>query len=309
MPSGSRPSGGGHFSNNSSSSNSNPNQNLTPNPRRIRQSNRRISSYRFREVRPRRVRAPRVYSVAGRSYRLTPKRQSSFSLLAMLVFFMVILSIVGGVIMNNANKDISVIKSDFEKYHSMIEYAENNPEYLVEGKVTGIYTDEGFTKYYYTYEFETATGAKVEGYTFYLYTLENLKSLNIAKNSPVTLAVDTSPITLSTDSIPLDFKNFNLEDDEEYTKAQSSSKTGKMMLSICASVGGVGLIVAIIVFFTSKKSEKEQPQTVTDTASNSSNPSINLSQNSKSNVCNYCGARLGSNDTNCKNCGAPRQML
>lgn len=249
------------------------------------------------------IAGPRIYYFGGRSYRFSSKRQSTFSLLIFLLMFMIILSIVGGIMMNSASNEMEVIRADYNRYQTMIEYAEANPEYVVEGRITGIYLDIGYTKYYYTYQIETQYGSMLNGHTYYIYTMEDLRELNLSVGSTVMVAVDSYPVTLSTDSIPIEYKNFALEDDEEYTMRLSTHRNGKIMLSVCASVAGVALIVAIVVFFTAKKEEKSATATASENQPTTSTNTTMQNQNR----CPYCGTRLSNTATKCPNCGAPRQ--
>ena len=118
------------------------------------------------------------------------------------------------------------------------------------------------------------------------------------------VAVDNYPVTLETDSIPMDFKNFTIDDDEEYQMALTSIRNGKIMLAVGVSVSSVTLLVAIIVFFTTKKVEKANSNI--PSSSNGEDVVINTKQ--EKNVCAYCGTRLSPNSSNCPNCGAPRQV-
>lgn len=303
MPSGSRSSGGGsHFSGGSNSGGGSG----IGGGSHFDNSPNMSGRNRFNGRRPFRARpfgrGPRIYYFGGRSYRFSSKRQSTFSLLIFLLMFMIILSIVGGIKMNSASNEMEVIRADYNLYQTMIEHAEANPEYIVEGRITGIYLDAGHTKYYYTYEIETQYGSRLEGHTYYTYTLEDLRSLNLSNGATISVAVNSYPVTLSTDSMPMEYRNFALEDDEEYTMRLSTHRNGKIMLSVCASIAGVALIVAIIVFFTAKKEEKS----VTTTTANQPTTSTNTTMQNQ-NRCPYCGTRISNTATKCPNCGAPRQ--
>ncbi len=268
----------------------------SPRNSRFRGSSRRVRPF---------FTGPSVVFIGSRGYSFTSKRQVTLSLLIVLLFFMVVLSFVGGMMMNSNQNNVEIIKADYEKYNAMIEYAESNPEYIVQGRITGIFLDEGHSKYFYTYMIKTQYGSILHGNTFYTYTLDFIQSQEYSIGTTIMVAVDNYPVTLETDSIPMDFKNFTIDDDEEYQMALTSIRNGKIMLAVGVSVSSVTLLVAIIVFFTTKKVEKANQ---TASSYSTSGEDVFIEEKLEKNVCPYCGTRISPNSSNCPNCGAPRQV-
>lgn len=223
----------------------------------------------------------------GRYYAInSADRRNVFSQIfaALIVLFISVFICVTSVVSSNAS--IRKIESDYIYYQDMIAYAEEHNELLVTGTVKTKFLNEDVGKYYITYYFLDQNGEKVDGYTFSIYTYDEVK--NVHSGDDIELAVDSNPITQDTDSINLDYKDMPLSKDGEY----ESLKNGKIT-SILVSVSMLVLFETVIVISLVKqlKNNAQQVEKVGD-------------EPTYSYVCTYCGAKLKKDDTSCPKCGS-----
>ena len=237
---------------------------------------------------------PIIFIHHGRRYSVRGGAQSAVSLMFVLCIFAIFTIFFGVIMIPTANSQIKKIEADYTYYQAMIDYAEEHNAYLVTGKVTGKFYNEDCDKWYITYSIEIDEYTDLEGYTFSVYTFDEVSRFEI--NEYIAIAVDSVPITLDTDSIPMDYKDMPLTRDGEYVDAKQD-KTAGVIVIVVASIVLVGLISGIVVIIIKKK------QLVTDT-----NPTTNTSTNTAKEPtrCSYCGAILGENDKSCPTCGAKR---
>jgi len=177
----------------------------------------------------------------------------------------------------------------------MIEYAEDNPEYIKTGKITGKFYNEDCEKWYLEYEIDTYNGGSLEGYTFSVYSDSQIKQYRIWDT--MEFAVDSVPVTSSTDSINMDYKNIPLEDDGEY----QSLKSDRVIIIIVLVVLP---IIAIILIVSGIKQFKKNMQYESDDNSDILKTYPKTTSQPQQSSCPYCRTKMKPGATNCPNCGA-----
>lgn len=230
----------------------------------------------------------------GRSIWVMPGEKVSTLGTYVLVFFVLGLFLFGlGFFVSTSYKDLEVIKVDRAYYLDMIEYAENNPEYMKKGTITDWFYNDSANKWYFTYQIPYSAGykdsegnANLEGYTYSVYDFDDRASYRIGTEQ--SFAVNNKTVTETTDSINIDYKNIPLEDDGEYKSVKKQIALGWIFESIFA-LAEVGMIFAIINHIR-KSFVKE-----VDGSLDEDNQYAN---------CPYCGSVLNDDENKCKNCGA-----
>lgn len=260
-------------------------------------------------------RGPHYTVFMGRRVYVSGKRsnvQGLFSVLMVIAIFVMFFS--GAFTMVNV-QNVNDYASDYEFYHAMAAHAERNPEiYIIQATADRVEYRHSIDKYriiYHFYTKEDNTGDKVDGYTFYVYTLEEAQ--RIVDEGTFPLAVNQNPLTKDTDSVPMDFLGMKLEDDSEYVAA----KKGKT-ISISVLIAGVTIFVGCIVgnFLTLKTASangpEEESKTETTTTTTTSTPTQPTQAQPTSTApttwkCDYCGHKNPASTDTCKQCGASRQ--
>ena len=239
-----------------------------------------------------RPRGPRYFHFGHRTLIITTGRQSVISI---FIFFIVMaLMFMFSLVSTRSSykEELSMIEEEYRYYQDMIVYAEANKDdgYVIKAKVKETQYSTELGKYRFIYSFKTDNGSIVNGYTFYIYDLENMPRTN----QEFDLAVDSVPVTSNTDSIPVDYKNTVLEDDAAYTylKAEIKSVTIYIVLSVVVVIGLVGAIALVV--FTSKKKEEEQKE---------EEKQKEIIEEKKK-YCEYCGTKINEEDKICPQCGA-----
>lgn len=192
--------------------------------------------------------------------------------------------------------DMKLIKEEHSYYCSVIDYAEANTDYLIDGVIMGKVLNTDCNKYYIRYYFTSYSGKRIENTTFSIYTKEQADAF--ISGATIKLAVDSLPLTLQTDSINVDYKNSKLTDDGEYVKAEKKFKT---FTTVSVSIGVVSVIILITGIVvrakaTNRKGEDEYEE-------QSSTPSTTPTQEfNTQKFCCYCGGRINSS-IYCPYCG------
>jgi len=192
------------------------------------------------------------------------------------------------------SSDLEKVKSDYQYYQDMINYAltenENgNSNYLVDGIIISKYkNDTSDGKWYITYYFLTPDNERVEGYTYSIYTYEQVK--NVHPYDIIELAVDSDPITTETDSINLDYKDIPLTQDGEYVH-------NKKVNIFSIAIGIVTFGLSILMFVLMIKNKKKNSEEVALKGEMGDTPVYKY-------VCTYCGAKLRETDSTCPHCGS-----
>lgn len=190
-----------------------------------------------------------------------------------------------------AKAQINQIRSDREYYINMIEYATLHPEFQKTGIITDKFQNYDNGKCYLTYSLQTANGETLKGYTYSVYTLEEINQFVIGQE--IKLAVNSNVITLSTDSITMDYINIPIEKDGEYITANALKKNSTIFMIVMFSVSAICLAVGIY------KTKKEMQLNELEKEKTSSSF---VEENVKR--CPYCGSKQNPDEKKCPNCGA-----
>ena len=250
-----------------------------------------------------RPRGPRIIVFGGRRVYISSNRASAQSFLVILAFVLFFITTIFGICMAGNLSDIKTIERDYNRYQSMIEYAESHDGYIIDAEFETFHYNDEVDKYYFYYSFRTATGSEMRGYTYSIYTFEEVRALE--ELGTIKIAVDSVPVTLSTDSIPIDYKNHTLEDDGEYANAKSA-KTGTTVGFVVVLVAFVGTVVGLILTYTTAKPATEEIEKSLDKTSTEPNPTT-AKQSELTWQCEYCGNVQSTSNSQCKQCGAPRR--
>lgn len=255
----------------------------------------RSSSSASRSFRPR---GPRYFHFGHRTLIISTGRQSILSLFAFLMVFAVMMLISVGSTKSAYKEELSMIEEEYRYYQNMITYAEANKEegYVITAKVASNQYAQDLGKYRIFYTFKTETGKNVNGYTFYVYSLEDLKNLPV--NKEFELAVDSVPVTESTDSIPVDYKYTILEDDAAYVVLKEKIKSISTYTTIGWVAVAVLLVGSVLVVFTAKKKKEEKEE------ADRQKEIENEIAEEKKKFCQYCGTKILEGDQTCPNCGS-----
>lgn len=237
-----------------------------------------------------RPRGPRYIHFGHRTLIITTGRQSAISVIAMLIVFALIAIFGFSASKTSLKEELLMVEEEYRYYQAMITRAESDDDYVWTAEVVDQKYDQQYGKYCIYYEFDTKNHVTVEGYTFYVYTLENLPRIG----SEIIIAVDKSPVDSETDSIPMDYKFTTLEDDGYYTYLKKTNKNITIFV-VLASIGVAGGIAGIIaIIFTSKKKEEEKQEAERQ----------EKIQIEKKKYCEYCGTKIKEEDKTCPNCGS-----
>lgn len=227
------------------------------------------------------------------------------SLFIPLIIIAVILLFSFSGVCSSKKEFIKNIKVDYAYYHQMIAHAEQNSEYMKEGVVKDRFFNDEADRWYYTYELKTNHNMPLEGYTYSIYTNDQIFSIQIG--SKIQVAVNSSTVTFSTDSVPVDFKNFNYTDDGEYIKANETLKTFTA-IKIISWMLVIGSVAGMILYMVkTKKREDEEKQIEQDRAQEKHELETEALKKDLDWRCDYCGNMNKSSTNKCNNCGAGKQ--
>ena len=220
---------------------------------------------------------------------------TAFSLLRAIGIFMLVIGVVILFTLSGYNSQLKNIKADYLYYQDMISDAEEHlangdDSYFVDGVVISKFKNSGCDKWYITYYFLDKDGKRVEGYTYSIYTWEQVKDMD--NGDIIKLAVDSKPITQDTDSVNVDYKDTSLMDDGEYAKIVRHKKNTRNASIILISIA-VGLIaISIIVRVKASKKVLNDDQDSDQSSGNGYRR------------CACCDRYLEPGETICKDCGA-----
>lgn len=252
----------------------------------------RGSSFRSGRSSSRRPARPMTLFFFGRHYYVPVEKASVIRGLYSLAFTILIFVAIFLVPLFSLKADIDKIKVDREYYIAMIENAEQDSDYLKTAKVTDKFYHEDFKKWYITYTIQTDDGQALNGYTFSVYTFDEVNQFVIGQEVPV--AVNSKEVTLQTDSITMDYKDIPLESDGEFIQDSKQIKV-LMTLSILGGTASVTIIVVATVLLFKRMKKNELEKTLAE------DPSFKEEGVTR---CKYCGSKVDSTDKSCKNCGA-----
>lgn len=227
----------------------------------------------------------------GHRYYVPAEKTSALRGLFTAFFVLILFGFMSTLGLIAAKDQVKKIEDDNAYYINMINYATTHPDYQITGKITGKFRNDDCGKWYLTYSIETANGGTLEGYTYSVYSINEIDQFVVGDN--ILLAVDSIPVTMRTDSINMDYINIPLENDGEYVGAKNSKRTAMIMTIACF---GASVVVAVLTFIKAKKSMKLNELEKEKASSPAQNESVKR--------CKYCGSKQNPDDTKCPNCGA-----
>lgn len=226
----------------------------------------------------------------GRYYHISAGNSSKVTKFMPFIIFSLFLIFVAVVLLLQVNSQIEKIKVDRTYYLDMIENALNDSDYIKDGVITDKFYNEDCKKWYFTYTIITNDGEELDGYTYSVYTREEINQFYIGQH--LNFAVNSKIVTLNTDSINMEYKGIPLENDGEYIVALET-KTATIVV-ICVFSALIALFIVLTILRIKKYSQK--------TAFDSSNAK-NIT-NDEDTYCRYCGSRIRNGYDKCEHCGA-----
>ena len=250
-----------------------------------------------------------IYHFGHRRYYVGSSVASTILTLFLVLLVTSIFTIVLFLIPSNYSDKIQKIIDDHNRYIQMIENAEENNTYKILGKVTNYCEyDEDVNKYYITYQFSVPSGDGpliINGYSYTIYSYHQARDLyynyfdgnfEIAVDRPIS-EIDENNY-LDVDSVNMDYKNYSLSDDYEYS---DYVKKGPIIIAfrIIISIVDATIITIIIVLLRKnfKKDDKQETETI----------EINKEDINKHKKCKYCGSSLKEEENKCPNCGGTQK--
>lgn len=217
----------------------------------------------------------------------TSKIRAWFTAFVVLLIFGLVMTLA----MTGEKSKIELIQTDHDYYVNMIERATLNPAYKKVARITNILKNPDCGKWYFTYVLTTDQGLPLEGYTYSVYTFKEIKQFVI--DQEIEVAVNSTFVTASTDSINMDYINIPIENDGEYSKANTLKKvfTAIMIVLLCASA-------ACLVLGVLKTKKEMQLNELEKEKSSCSVVDEGLKR------CPYCGSKQNPGNAKCTNCGA-----
>ena len=268
-----------------------------------------------------------MYSFFGRTYYMNTGSANKVSALIVILAVVAFLSIVFFALPFDYDYRLQTIESDHDRYIQMINNAKEDSNYYIEGKVTSYYCfedDEDCEKYYVNYSFTvtsstTGNPLTIEGYSYSIYSYFQAYSLYQSHASGgFGIATDTNineineENYLTVDSVNMDYENFGLMDDYEYSNAHTIKTIVRVARIILLIV--IPTVITALVVSLSKNFKKDEGETSTlDNTSGqeqvektNDETQNNQNKNFKSKKCKYCGSTLVDGETKCRNCGGSR---
>ena len=227
----------------------------------------------------------------GHRYYVPAEKTSAIRGLVTAFFVLILFGFMSTLGLIAAKEQVEKIEADNSYYINMIAYATSHPEYQITGKITGKHRNDECGKWYLTYSLETANGGILEGYTYSVYSSDEINQFVV--DDDILLAVDSIPVTMRTDSINMEYINIPLDNDGEYIGAKNSKTTATVMTIACF---GASVVIAVLTFIKAKKSMKLNELEKEKASS--------IPQDEGVKRCKYCGSKQNPQDTKCPNCGA-----
>lgn len=251
-------------------------------------------SFGFRNGGVFRPRGPRTVIFFGGPRIITTGRQVLSSILVGFMIFMAFFAFIMGVNYSACNETVKMIEEEHRYYVKMVQDAQADTDLQTEGIVTSVFYKTEYNKYYFEYKFYDDSRHSYDGYTFSVYTIDNVPK----KGDRIALAIDDETIDENTDSIPMDYINFTLEDDGQYLVNKKGSKEALTGLIICGAIAVGSLVGVFIVYATAKRKKEEEIES--EKCSEQEKQAVE----NKKKYCQYCGTKINPDDRNCPQCGA-----
>lgn len=242
---------------------------------------------------------PHTTVVFGRSVYFGAGRSAAISLLSIFVTIGIIISVIIGSSWWSAESSLNEFVDGFHYYQQMAEYADENPDYQVYGRVYKIEPHGTTGIYCVYYNFNSYSN---EGFSFCAYDRSTAQAL--LDDGDIVLAIDDKKdnMTSDTDSVPLDFKDAVLSEDPDYKDLLAERNQWRLygILAIGATVAMV--VAALVLSTTAKKATQEQ---LAQDGKGSTTQAESTTPNG-SWRCSYCNNLNDSSKTECDGCGAGR---
>ena len=229
----------------------------------------------------------------GRTYVINNSGAASILsvLIGIFLFLTIALVFIGSLTITSVNNDIKYIEADYRYYCDMIDASYSDPTKQVDAIITGKYLSDTCDKYYLTYKIYTTMGSELEGFTYSMYTADEIRGYQIG--SVIKCAVDSNPITQRTDSVNLDYKGA-LDRDGEYIAAKELRKNAIIVIFVFGAIDL--MLLVIIVKKVKKNAEEERVAKKTSTSMGAMSKPVSR--------CPYCGTKAKDGSRKCSNCGA-----
>ena len=237
---------------------------------------------------------PMRFHFGRRVYVISSGKSTLLYIFTGLIIFMYFVGI--ALMCSNYKSQLRKIEADYNYYQDMVRYAEIHTSYQKEGRITQVSYNPKYDRYYYNYTIYTTMGL-INGYTFCVYTEEDLKDIKVGTIVMFAMSDNGSNANPYTDSVPMDYIYTTLEDDGEYLYFIKQAKTNKTAGIVITCIATALLGTTIFLIFKFKKLEGE----------NSSETQIETPTSSpkeETSYCSYCGAVLSSKNGSCPSCGA-----
>ena len=237
----------------------------------------------------------RVFIIGGVAYGLPAVWNTRYNRLSTLVSLFAFFLFISIMVIVAGTSSIDNIKVDYMYYDDMIAQAETDNRYIVEGVITDKSLGEG-GKWFFDYVFPADDGWNVPGYTYSIYTYEEIKNFSIGET--ILLATNSINTTWETDSIPLVCKGVSYEQDGSYAEALTLRNCG--IGFTCTFAAGIVLVIVGQILIV-KKHKTLSPQEEKSLSAFTK----------KTRVCSYCGSALADSDMRCRSCGAkaPKEKI
>lgn len=238
----------------------------------------------------------------GRRRVQVPARYSF--LMAFIPFLFIValcLLLVGGFSLQSNLSQLRKIEADRSYYLSMIEYAEENPEYVVTGTIYDVYYNEDCDRWFFMYEIPyTNSDGSLFGETFCVYSQYEIARFHIS--DAIQIAVNSPTITETTDSIPMDYKNIPLEKDGEFLQTMTSRNVSIGL--ICGGGAAFLLIVALASLLVVKVKAEERNKSTSPIVSGQENKKPSQSGKRQPHKTANFDDPFAKDYFKCPNCGA-----
>lgn len=222
------------------------------------------------------------------------------ALLSLMIFALIVSVMcalgVGSTITGN-KMDLARMENDYKRYQAMISFAEENPEYITYGTIEAILPCEQSSKGYYI-EYSFGPDGCKKGYTYCIYSVEDLDNPALKKGKPYKLALDAKESdiinsNIDVDSVNFDYKDTKIEDDFDYVslKAEIRSMRGLRVGSLLFA----GVMIALMVLIVVKSLHKDTPENAVSSAER---------MKALTTHCEYCGGKVSASEPRCPSCGA-----
>jgi len=240
----------------------------------------------------------------SRRYYVPATKASSIRTLFSISLFLLFFALATIMALVSNNQYIDKIKTDREYYIQMIDYAIENPEYQKVGWITDKFYNEDCGKWYITYALHTRSGGTLHGYTYSVYTLDDMSKQEFQVGEDIVLAVNNKDVDMFTDSINMAYKDIPLEADGEYLQMLSSNKT--IIAVECALGAGiiVMIVVAILLIKNNAQDEEKLGKITSSTTMLGKEAVATTPQVKKDKTCVYCGSFVSEEDKQCSSCGS-----